>query len=200
MTFLRRVRKYWGVRKNCCELLGRLLPCLFPYSRTELKSFPTINSLPGSFIPGPHPRNVSLGRLSHQLILSFYFGPALGFFISFPHSCSQLLESDADKQQARQKYWLDLGVNNIWQWCPDYLLKPSIPSQRVVNVFLSVSPSSSYPPRHSRWEATSFIFIPMAFRHQDKHLNVTVWVRGLLVGLAHRKEDYPDPLASIPKA
>ena len=111
MTSLRGVRKHWGVRKSCCELLGRLLPSLFPYTRTELKSFPTLNSLPGSFIPGPHPRNASLGRLSHQLILSFYFGTALGFFISFPHSCSRYLSlMQTNNRLGRNTDWI-LGLS-----------------------------------------------------------------------------------------
>lgn len=70
---------------------------------------------------------------------------------------------------------------------------------RVVNVLLSVIPSSS-PPRSSRWGAASFTFIPVAFGHKDKHLNVTARVRELLVGVALRREGYPGPLASIPKA
>lgn len=60
-------------------------------------------------------------------------------------------------------------------------------------------PSSFSPPRSSRWGSTSFIFIPVTFRHKDKHLNVTAWVRERLVGVAHRREGYPGPLASIPK-
>lgn len=32
----------------------------------------------------------------------------------------------------------------------------------------------------------------LVFRHQDEGLNVTVWGKELLVGLAHRRESYPN--------
>lgn len=154
------------------------------------EEFPALNSLPRSFIPDLHSRKVFLCRPSHQLILPstpLYSQPALVSFIS----CSQLLETIEDKKQTTQQYWLDIGGINVWQWSSDYLMKPSIPSQRVINVLLFAVPSPSSPPS-SRWETILLIFVPLAFMHQHKGLNVTVWGRGLLVGLAHRREGYAD--------